>query len=106
VLLLALGIPILIASLNVVEYKVPYAFEGPFAGRDAAERQSLLWSAPDDTGVQYTVPILVDQRMEPPVRLRLGVGWQRARCGAMSGFAVGARSRCWALLNTAGLLHA
>lgn len=68
VLLLALGIPILIASLNVVEYKVPYAFEGPFAGRSAAERQSLLWSASDDAGVQYTVPILVEQRMEPPVR--------------------------------------
>lgn len=69
VLLLALGVPILIASLNVVEYKVPYAFKGPFESvTDATARQQLLWDAPDaDTGLEYSIPVLIDKRMEPPI---------------------------------------
>jgi hypothetical protein len=74
VLLLALGVPILIASLTVVEYKVPYAFKGPFESvTDATARQQLLWDAPDaDTGLEYSIPVLIDKRMEPPVGC-----WQR-----------------------------
>lgn len=74
-LLLALGIPILIASLNVVEYRVPYAFQGPFAGQAPAAQQGLLWAAPEGTGVQYNVTVLIDKRMEPPVRGWGAPGW-------------------------------
>lgn len=66
VLLLALGIPILIASLNVVEVRVPYAFEGPFADKDSDSRQALLWGKSDD-GVKYLVTVTIPDRMEPPV---------------------------------------
>lgn len=65
-LLIALGVPILIASLNVVEYRVPYAFEGPFAGKDADARQALL-AQQGGYGVNYTVSLTVDKRMEAPV---------------------------------------
>lgn len=73
VLLLALGIPILIASLNVVEYKVPYGFEGPFADIDSTQRQELLWGAPE-AGVQYDVSIYIDKRMEPPIWVSYELG--------------------------------
>ena len=69
VLLIALGVPILVASLNVVEYRVPYAFEGPFAELEPAQRQQLLWdsSAAGDDGVRHSVSILTDKDMNPPV---------------------------------------
>lgn len=74
VLLVALGVPILTASLNVVEYRVPYAFEGPFAGKDAQARQELLQGAASNDGVVYDVNVTVDKRMEPPVRGAGGLG--------------------------------
>ena len=70
VLLIALGVPILVASLNVVEYRVPYAFEGPFAELGPVQRQQLLWdtsAAGGDGGVQHSVSILTDKDMNPPV---------------------------------------
>ena len=69
VLLIALGVPILVASLNVVEYRVPYAFEGPFAELDPAQRQQLLWdtSAAGEDGVRHSVSMLTDKDMNPPV---------------------------------------
>ncbi|PRW50939.1 ALA-interacting subunit 3 isoform A [Chlorella sorokiniana] len=72
VLLLALGIPVLIASLNVVEVRVPYAFEGPFTSGAQQANQETLWaqqaaSANGDGGVQYTVSVLIPKDMEPPI---------------------------------------
>lgn len=80
VLLIALGVPILIASLNVVEYKVPYAFEGVMAGKDGAERQQLLWDSAG-SGVTYDVSIAVKKRMEPPIYVvfELGTYFQNFR---------------------------
>lgn len=72
-LLIALGVPILIASLNVVEYRVPYAFEGPFAGKDADARQALL-AQQGGYGVNYTVSLTVDKRMEAPVYVIFELG--------------------------------
>ncbi|KAL4437762.1 hypothetical protein ABPG77_005674 [Micractinium sp. CCAP 211/92] len=72
-LLIALGVPILIASLNVVEYRVPYAFEGPFAGQDPGARQALL-AQQGGYGVNYTVTLNVDKRMEAPVYVIFELG--------------------------------
>jgi len=83
VLLIALGVPILIASLNVVEYRVPYAFEGPFAGKTPQQRQELLWAQPDS--VTYPVTLTVDKRMEPPVGARWVLGWGGRRVGCWLG---------------------
>lgn len=99
--LLALGVPILIASLNVVQYTVPYAFEGPFAGIDKQQRQELLWAS-GDAGVQHSVSVTIDKHMKPPVRVRAGplpAGSPLPDCAPSSwGF-------CW-LAGSAPLLHA
>ena len=86
-LLLALGIPILIASLNVVTVTVPYAFEGPFANLSSLERQQLLWAA-GDAGVTHQVTVTVDKAMKPPVgggfvvvQRRSGGGMRRSLVG-------------------------
>lgn len=65
-LLLALGIPILVASLGVKEYSVRYDDAGPMAGLSKEQQQQAIWTAPD-TGIVYDLTIDVEERMEPPV---------------------------------------
>lgn len=79
VLLLALGIPVLIASLNVVEVRVPYGFEGPFKGGERQANQEALWAAQQqssngDGGAQYTVSVLIPKDMEPPIYVAYELG--------------------------------
>lgn len=70
VLCIALGVPILVSSLNTVQYRIPYAFEGPMATvQGSQERQQLLWAA-GDTGLVYNLSIAIDKDMSPPVRTR------------------------------------
>lgn len=73
---IALGIPILTASLTVTEYTVRYDNAGQFAGtsdRDTGgqRQQQLLWNAsaadPADGFVPVTVTFNVDRDMDPPV---------------------------------------
>lgn len=71
---LALGIPILVASLNVVEYKARYDLAGVFADLDSNNQQELLWGAGDE-GVLVMVEIEVTKRMTAPVRGRAGIAW-------------------------------
>lgn len=66
VVCIALGIPILIASLSVVEYRVPYAFEGPLSGLNSDQRQEALWGA-GDSGVVYNLTVTVTKEMKAPV---------------------------------------
>ncbi|KAL6781100.1 hypothetical protein ACKKBG_A09825 [Auxenochlorella protothecoides x Auxenochlorella symbiontica] len=63
---LALGIPILVASLNVVEYKARYDLAGVFADLDSNNQQELLWGAGDE-GVLVMVEIEVTKRMTAPI---------------------------------------
>ena len=67
-LLLALGIPILVAALNVREYSVQYDDAGPMAGLTNDERQAALLAA-GDVGVTYPVDIVIQDEMKPPVRI-------------------------------------
>ncbi|PSC75562.1 ALA-interacting subunit 3 [Micractinium conductrix] len=80
VLLIALGVPVLIASLNVVEVKVPYAFKGEMATLSVEARQQKLWEA-GDAGVVYDVRVTVPKRMQPPiwVAYELGTYFQNFR---------------------------
>ena len=66
-LLLALGIPILVASLGVREYSVRYDDAGPMAGLTHEQQEEAIWTAPK-SGIVYNLTINVDERMEPPVR--------------------------------------
>jgi len=66
-LLLALGIPILVAALGVKEYSVRYDDAGPMAGLSKDQQQQAIWGAPS-TGIVYNLTIDVEERMEPPVR--------------------------------------
>lgn len=63
---LAVGIPILVASLNVVKYSVRYDQMGPFAGLSPADQQNLLLAA-SSTGVPVTLSIQVSERMRAPI---------------------------------------
>ena len=63
--MLAAGIPILIASLNITEYSVRYDDAGPMAGLSSEAREAALWAAPD--GITYTIDVPIDKRMDPPV---------------------------------------
>jgi hypothetical protein len=66
-LVLALGIPILIAALGVQEYSVRYDDAGPMAGLSQDAQQEAIWTAPD-AGLVYNLSITVEEKMEPPVR--------------------------------------
>ena len=66
-LLLALGIPILVAALGVKEYSVRYDDAGPMAGLTSEQQQQAIWTA-TDTGIVYNLSIPVDEQMDPPVR--------------------------------------
>lgn len=68
-LLIALGIPILIAALGVKEYSVRYDNAGQFAGLTREQQQQAIWSA-SDAGIVYNLSITVEERMEPPVRYK------------------------------------
>jgi hypothetical protein len=63
---LALGIPILLASLSVKVYSVRYDDSGPMRGLDSDQRAQLLY-ARDGEGVPLTVELLVTEQMKAPV---------------------------------------
>ncbi|KAL4549248.1 hypothetical protein Ndes2526B_g04279 [Nannochloris sp. 'desiccata'] len=72
-LLLALGIPILVAALGVKEYSVRYDNAGPMAGLSREQQQQAIWAAPD-IGVVYDLAINVEERMEPPIYVVFELG--------------------------------
>lgn len=72
-LLIALGIPILIAALGVKEYSVRYDNAGQFAGLTKEQQQQAIWSAPD-AGIVYNLSIAVEERMEPPIYVVFELG--------------------------------
>eukprot|EP00887_Chlorella_sp_A99_P001274 scaffold14.g1274.t1 len=87
VLCIALGVPILVGSLNVVEVRVPYAFAGPFAGLTSAERQAKLWEAAVrgdgvlsdgsrvvNGSVAYDLMVTIDKEMKPPIYIVFQLG--------------------------------
>lgn len=69
---LALGIPILLASLDVKVYSVRYDDSGPMRELDSDQRAQLLY-AQDGQGVPLTVEFLVTNRMKAPVTSQPGL---------------------------------
>jgi hypothetical protein len=67
VLGIAMGIPILLASLGVKKYSARYDDAGPFRDLNATQAQRRLFEA-GDAGVQYSVDIAVQEDMAAPVR--------------------------------------
>ena len=67
VLCLALGVPILLASLRIVEVKARYDNAGVMAGQTLQEQQKILRSS-HGAGVQTAVNFTIPQDMQPPVR--------------------------------------
>lgn len=67
---LALGIPILLASLNVKVYSVRYDDSGPMRNLTGTERAQLLY-ARDGQGVPLTVELLIPVDMKAPVSCKL-----------------------------------
>lgn len=65
-LCIALGIPILKASMDVVEFKVRYDNTGAMAGKTPAQQQGLL-QAQQGSGVTTSVNLTVTKDMQPPV---------------------------------------
>lgn len=65
-LMLGLGIPILVAAINVQEYRVRYDNAGSLAGLSQSEREMMVTQG---NGVTYDVPITVDKEMKGPVRV-------------------------------------
>lgn len=63
---LALGIPILLASLNVKVYSVRYDDSGPMYNLTGDERAQLLY-AQNGQGVPLTVELLIADDMKAPV---------------------------------------
>jgi hypothetical protein len=66
VVLLALGIPILIGSLDVKEYRVRYDDSGIFSTGNRTAQQEALFKG-GDNGVPVTVTVTVSKTMNPPV---------------------------------------
>lgn len=66
-LLVALGIPILIASLRVKKYIIRYDDAGPMANLSRSQQQEAIWNA-TDAGIVYSMDIAIQDTMEPPVR--------------------------------------
>lgn len=73
---LAIGIPVLVASINIKEYNVRYDNVPPFDGMDRAQHQATL-QAQNGDGVQLTTQILIKKRMEPPVSLSSSTALQQ-----------------------------
>jgi hypothetical protein len=67
VLCIALGIPVLLASLHVTEYKVRYDNTGPMAGLSPAAQQALLQQQ-GGAGLTTAVNLTITKTMNPPVR--------------------------------------
>jgi len=71
-ILLALGIAILVASLNVVEYKVRYDDAGTLVNTSNEDREKAVTAG---NGVSYIMQLLVEEDMKAPVRgCREGMG--------------------------------
>jgi hypothetical protein len=66
VICIALGVPILVASLNVVEVKTRYDNAGTFSGQ-SPQQQSQQLAAQGGNGVNLTVTIVIPKNMEPPI---------------------------------------
>lgn len=64
-LMLGLGIPILVAAINVQEYRVRYDDVGSLAGLTQEQREMMVTQG---NGVTYDVSITVDKEMKGPVR--------------------------------------
>jgi hypothetical protein len=65
-LLLAAGVPILVAALNTREVGARYDDAGPLAGLSDTARQAALWAALP-SGLVYAVDVPIPERMEPPI---------------------------------------
>ena len=65
-LCIALGIPILKASTDVVQFKVRYDDTGAMAGKTSAQQQGLL-QAQQGNGLTTSVNMTVTKDMQPPV---------------------------------------
>lgn len=63
---LAVGIPLLVASLNVVRYSVEYGMAPPFGSLDSESQQQLIWSSGPE-GVNISVDIQIKDHMTAPV---------------------------------------
>ena len=63
---LAIGIPVLNASINIKEYSARYDNVAQFAGQSRDQQRGILY-AQNGNGVELTVDILVKKRMAPPV---------------------------------------
>lgn len=63
---LAIGIPVLIASINIKEYSVRYDNVQQFASQSRTQQQDILYGQ-NGNGVQLSVDILIRKRMQPPV---------------------------------------
>jgi hypothetical protein len=68
---LGIGIPILLASIDVVQYRVRYDNAGTLANFTSEERAMLVTS---DDGVQYSMDIFVDKEMKGPVYVTFELG--------------------------------
>lgn len=77
-LLLALGIPLLVASTQVVEYRIRYDNAGALADLNQANRTAQVTTG---NGVTYDVDFVVDQDMTGPVYVvfELGTFYQNYR---------------------------
>ena len=64
-ILLGLGIPILVASLNVVEYQIRYDDAGQLAPLSNEDRAQQVTQG---DGVTYQMRFTVDKEMKSPVR--------------------------------------
>lgn len=76
--LLAMGIPLLVASTQVVEYRVRYDNAGVLADLDQASRTAQVTNG---NGVTYSIDFVIDQDMTAPVYVvyELGTFYQNYR---------------------------
>ena len=65
-LLLALGIPILVASLDINQVVVRYDDAGPMAELNNESREQELWKT-EGNGVNYSMTVNVKEDMDPPI---------------------------------------
>ena len=63
----ALGVPILLASIQVKEVKMRYDNTGTMQGRSSGEAENLLMQQ-GGQGFSYPISVQIPQDMQPPVR--------------------------------------
>lgn len=63
---LAIGIPVLIASINIEQYSIRYDSLAPFTGSRSAQQQ-LLYAQGGD-GLTVTGSVTIKKTMQPPVQ--------------------------------------